>query len=68
MITLGEVKDNIGRTARLTINNFNWAVTIIDVTIAFGNVRYLVSPVAGDGRNWVNADKVVIDQNTVTEQ
>jgi len=52
--------EKIGMEARLTVENITVAVTIIDVRQAYGRIDYLVSPVSGDGKQWVSASRLNI--------
>lgn len=61
MQTLNEVKDNIGKNGSIELAGLEVIVTIQDITIAFGNIRYQVTPVKGSKSIWVNADRVKID-------
>lgn len=51
----------IGRTGTMAFGKMTVEVTIRQVKVAFGVLRYLVRPVAGHGDAWVNADRVEIE-------
>lgn len=49
----------IGTTVQIKVENFTVPVVISDVKNAYGNTRYLVSPVGGTGTAWVDSSRVV---------
>ena len=51
----------IGREGTLDAFPFSFRVTVTDVKCAYGVERLEVSPVAGTGSAWVNADRVKVD-------
>ena len=54
---------NIGRPARLTLpvsRALSFDVEILDVRTRFGNLDYLVRPIAGIGQTWHAAHMVAI--------
>ena len=58
-----ELSKHIGKTGQLTehSNTLRFDVRIIDVKLAYGNVRYQVTPVSGTGSVWVDSSRVKID-------
>lgn len=57
-MTLASLAARIGSTASLRTSDFVVAVTVINVKQAYGNVRYLVTPVAGAGETWADESRV----------
>jgi hypothetical protein len=51
----------IGREGTLDASPFSFRVTVTDVKSVYGVERLEVSPVAGTGSAWVNADRVKVD-------
>ena len=39
------------------------SVRIVDVKVSYGQVRYQITPLAGDGTAWINVDSIVIDRD-----
>jgi hypothetical protein len=54
-----EPKQRIGKTGTLEIRGLVIDVRILDHRFAYGNHRYLVKPVAGQGQCWT--EKVKFD-------
>lgn len=51
----------IGREGALRVSAaLAVAVRIVDVKFSYGNLRYLVAPIAGLGQEWVDAGRVVV--------
>lgn len=57
-MSLASIASNIGRTATLRTSDFSVAVTVKDAKLAYGNVRYLVTPVMGSGETWADDSRV----------
>lgn len=57
-MTLAQHVSFIGCTADIESAGLTIRVNITDVKQAYGVVRYSVTPVAGSGSQWVNADRV----------
>ncbi len=58
-MTLGTYAAYIGKRATVTFDGgFAFECTISDVKQSYGNTRYLVTPVAGTGTNWVDSSRV----------
>lgn len=57
---MNEPRANIGKTGSIEENGLHILVTIKDHTRPYGQHRYLVTPVAGEGEAWVNAERVKI--------
>lgn len=57
-MNLSEAIKIIGRTGTIrTAEGMTIEVFVNDVKSVYGVTRYEVSPVAGDGRAWINADR-----------
>lgn len=50
----------LGQTVNIRVENFVIPVTVSDVKTAYGNTRYLVTPVGGSGTVWVDSSRVVV--------
>ena len=50
----------IGKQGKLDAYPLTYEVEIIDVKSVYGNDRLQVTPVAGSGTVWVNADRVKV--------
>lgn len=48
----------IGTTVMVKVDGFTVPMTISDAKTAYGNKRFLVSPVGGSGESWVDASRV----------
>lgn len=57
-MSLATLAARIGQTATLRTADFTVAVTVINVKTAYGNVRFLVTPVAGAGQTWADESRV----------
>jgi hypothetical protein len=53
-----ELSQKIGQTVKLSTNDLMVEVVINDAKVSYGNIRYYVSPVAGNGSVWVDASRV----------
>ena len=53
---MGKCRVELGRGSVVTLD-----VKVLDVRSAFGNVRYLVTPAAGEGQAWVASERVTVD-------
>jgi hypothetical protein len=57
--SIGEVARLIGHRATLTTREgFTIPIKVHDVRQAYGRTEALVSPVHGEGRAWVNAERI----------
>lgn len=48
----------IGMETLYTADSMDFGVKILDVKFAFGNVRFLITPVCGRYQKWVDSTKV----------
>lgn len=70
MATAKELSTNIGRKASLALPDctINVTVVIIDAKTSFGNDRYLVSPVSGDGSAWVSTSRINFTKHNQSQE
>lgn len=60
-MTLREIVNNIGKTAKLrTGDGIEVDVKILDAKMAYGNVRYTIAPVSGTGEAVVDAARLKV--------
>ena len=59
-----ELSKAIGQSGTLRANGLDITVRITDAKIAYGNVRYLVTPVSGTGSVWVDAGRVSFENSS----
>ena len=60
MATIGELAKAIGKHGMYRINGLAFEVVIMAAKQAYGQVRYAIQPVRGEGLVYVNADSVRI--------
>lgn len=53
MVSVAELMKDIGKTVLVRDGEIQYEVKIVDVKTAYGQIRYLVRPVAGSGEKWV---------------
>lgn len=58
VMTTREQMNWIGRRALLRLDPMLIEVTVNDVKVSYGNVRFLVQPVAGQGEKWIEASSL----------
>lgn len=56
MTTLEKI-GTIGAIVAVWEKGFSWHAKVFDIKEAYGNVRYLVEPVAGSGQIWIDASR-----------
>lgn len=56
--TLGEAVARIGQPATLRMGGIAFQITITDVKLAYGNLRYLCVPVTGTGQSWLGEQTI----------
>jgi hypothetical protein len=54
----------IGKLGTLASDKLYFDVRIIDAKLAYGNLRYQVTPVSGTGSVWVDSSRVKILDNS----
>lgn len=60
-MTHNETQAIIGKIADYQIESvLSIKVTILDCKNAYGNTRYLVRPVAGNGERWADSSKITL--------
>ena len=59
MTTLKEQMKNIGKKGTLYVGGLQINVKIIDFKKAYGNDRWLVTPVSGSGEAWTETNPLV---------
>jgi len=67
MTSAEELKENIGKTAMLTVSGspLRFAVLILDARSRYGHLDYKVTPVSGDGETWhADSNVTVLDNDT----
>lgn len=57
-MSIKEMAENIGREGAITMDGVRVYVRILDVKQAYGNLRYLITPLEGIGQTWVDARRV----------
>jgi hypothetical protein len=57
-MTLAELQARMGQTGTIALDNLDVLVWVTDAKISYGEPRYQVAPVAGDGTAWVAARRV----------
>ena len=62
-----ELSKAIGQPARINQGGLTVRVRISDVKQAYGNIRYLVTPLAGEGSVWVDSNRVVLQTTQEVE-
>lgn len=63
-MSIKELAQNIGKEGTILLSNMRVSVRILDVKQAYGNTRYLVTPLEGIGQTWVDERKVLVMDNT----
>lgn len=58
-----EYLDKIGRRGEISLGQLRIIVTILDVKQAWGQIRWLVSPVEGSGAQWVESITLTDDES-----
>lgn len=62
---LTDVVANIGKRADLRTAEFTVRVLVVDAKVQYGSVRYVVTPVSGEGQATVDAVRLRIDTEGV---
>lgn len=57
----------VGKTGLLHAGKLRFAVQIKDVTFKYGNLRYLVTPIAGSGEIWAQKVEIPKTKKTVAD-
>jgi hypothetical protein len=67
MNTVAMMSQAIGKQASIYQGGLTVTVRIMDAKQAYGQTRYLVTPVTGSGSVWVNSDRVSIIDDSCGE-
>ena len=62
-MSIKELAQNIGKEGTILLSSMRVSVRILDVKQAYGNTRYLVTPLEGIGQTWVDERKVWVMDN-----
>ena len=67
MNTAQELKQNIGKTALLTVSGtaLKIGVFILDARSRYGHLDYKVRPIAGEGEAWHSLDNLLVLDNSL---
>lgn len=57
-MTVKELASFIGKQGFLNIDNMQVKVTVMDVRQVFGRIDFQITPMDGNGNNWVEASRV----------
>lgn len=57
-MSISEMAKVIGTEGAIVMDGVRVYVRVLDVKQAYGNIRYLVTPLAGLGQTWVSAERV----------
>lgn len=57
-MSIAEMSKMLGQTVQVKMEAFTVPMTVRDVKVAYGNLRYLVSPSGGSGEAWVDSARV----------
>lgn len=58
----------IGREAVVSLRGIQIPVRILSAKLAYGNVRFQVTPVSGTGTVWVDSNRVKFDADPTQER
>jgi hypothetical protein len=59
-MSIKELSKAIDTTALLSEGTLSFPVLIKDAKMAYGQARYLITPIGGKGEVWVNKERVKI--------
>ena len=64
MATMAKMIEQLGKIVRIEISELGLDidVTVLDAKNSYGNLRYLVSPISGNGEIWINASRVKLEK------
>ncbi len=63
MLTVNNMREHIGRTVLMRSRNpesVQFSVKIADAKNSYGNIRFLIQPVAGQGEQWVEGSRLFL--------
>lgn len=52
------IKEYVGKRAFLPIGEIRVMVKISDIKVSWGHERVLITPVSGEGKQWVGTEKL----------
>lgn len=55
-----KIKQFVGKKAFIPVGEIKVSVKVLDFKVAWGHDRVLVSPISGEGKQWVGTDKLVM--------
>lgn len=62
--SITELAQVLGHTGSVWYNECQVFVKIVDVKLAYGQVRYLVEPLAGNGQTWIADTTITLDEES----
>ena len=64
MAIMAKMSEQLGKIVRIEISELGLDidVTVLDAKHSYGNLRYLVSPISGNGEIWINASRVKLEE------
>ena len=63
-----ELQNYIGQKGLLSFDVLKCQVNILDAKMAYGNLRFLVTPVSGSGEVWVDSSRVSVSSTSLSER
>lgn len=63
-----ELSQYIGKQGLLLSDKLRFSVYVQDAKLAYGNVRFQVTPVSGTGIVWVDSNRVKFDADPTQER
>lgn len=63
-----ELSQYIGKQGLLITDKLKFGVFVQDAKLAYGNVRFQVTPVSGTGLVWVDSNRVKFDADQTEER
>jgi hypothetical protein len=58
-LTVRELAQSIGKTGTYQIKDMKINVEVLDAKVSWGQTRYLITPVSGEGSRWVQENLVL---------
>lgn len=55
-----EIEKYAGKTGHIELNGLKVKVNILDYKTAYGNERWLVSPISGSGQTWTEQNPLPV--------
>ncbi len=60
-MTAKEASKIIGQHATYRTGSLFFRVEVTDIKVAYGRIRYQITPLRGTGESWVESNSIVID-------